>query len=66
MIKNDKVTFLTIDLIEYLMYETELPFWSQICTKEFLMKMSQILQSKDQTSPVFRLLLRSASEFWSL
>ena len=27
MIKNDKVTLLTIDLIEYLMYVTELPFF---------------------------------------
>ena len=58
MIKNDKVTLLTIDLIEYLMYVTELPFWSQICTKQFLMKISQILQSKDQASPVNKLLMQ--------
>ena len=52
MIKNDKVTLLTIDLLEYIMYVTELPFWMQLCTKEFLLKISQILQSKDQTSQV--------------
>ena len=65
MIKNDKVTFLTIDLLEYIMYVTELPFWTQLCTKEFLMKISQILQSKEKTSQVeigvFRLARGSCS-----
>ena len=53
MIKNDKVTYLAIDLMEYIMYNTELPFWNQLCTNEFLLKLSQILQSKDPSTNVY-------------
>lgn len=47
MIKNKKVLFLTLDLLEYLSYQTELSFYSQVATKDFLMRVSGLLQSKD-------------------
>lgn len=47
MIKNKKVLYLTMDMLEYLSYQTELSFYSQISTKDFLMIVSRLLQSKD-------------------
>lgn len=47
MIKNRKVLFLTMDLLEYIAYQTELSFYSQVATKDFLLRLSGLLQSKD-------------------
>jgi len=47
MIKNRKVLFLTMDMLEYLGYHTELSFYSQIATKDFLLRLSGLLQAKD-------------------
>lgn len=47
MIKNKKVLFLMMDLLEYLSYQTELSFYSQVATKDFLLRISGLLQSKD-------------------
>ena len=46
-IKNKKVQYLALDLVEYLSYQTELAFYSQIATKDFLMRISVLIQSKD-------------------
>jgi hypothetical protein len=47
MIKNKKVIFLILDLLEYVSYQTELSFFMQIATKDFLLKISGLLQAKD-------------------
>lgn len=54
MIKNKKVLYLVMDMLEYLSYQSELPFFSQISTKDFLLRISSLLQSKDLDEVVCR------------
>ena len=49
--KSKKVLFITFDLLEYLSYHLELPFFSQIATKEFLFKISGLLMNRE-TEPM--------------
>lgn len=46
-IKNKKVLFLCFDLLEYLSYRCELALYSQISSKEFLLKISGLLMAQD-------------------
>lgn len=46
-IKNTRVLYYCFDLLEYLSYRCELALYSQISTKEFLLKLSALLMSQD-------------------
>lgn len=46
-IKNKKVLFFCFDLLEYLSYRCELALYSQISSKEFLLKISGLLMAQD-------------------
>lgn len=46
-IKNGKVFFLTLELLEMATYVCGLPFHTQIATKDFLMLVSNLIFLKD-------------------
>jgi hypothetical protein len=46
-IKSKKVLFFCFDLLEYLSFRCELALYSQISTKEFLLKISGLLMAQD-------------------
>ena len=46
-IKNKRVLYYCLDLLEYLTFYCELSLYSQISTKEFLLKLSTLLMSQD-------------------
>lgn len=62
MIKNKKVLYLVMDMLEYLSYQSELPFFSQVSTKDFLLRISSLLQSKDLDEVVRMSLMLGGSE----
>ncbi len=46
-LKNKRVLINVFVLLEFLVYECELSLYSQISTKEFLLKISGLLMNKD-------------------
>ena len=65
MIKNRKVLFLTMDMLEYIGYQTELTFYSQVATKDFLLRLSGLLQAKDLNEAVMRNLSKVSNKILS-
>ena len=47
VIKNGKVFFLTLELLEMSTYACGLPFHNQIATKDFLMQINNLIFLKD-------------------
>ena len=47
VIKNGKVFFLTLELLEMATFVCGLPFHTQIATKDFLMQISNLIFLKD-------------------
>ena len=45
--RNQKVQFLTFELLDYLVLNTALPFHTQVASRDFLATLSQIYRSKD-------------------
>jgi hypothetical protein len=58
-IRNTKVLFYCFDLLEYLSYRCELALYSQISTKEFLLKISGILMGEGLDTAVQTKLLQT-------
>lgn len=51
-LKNKRVLINVFTLLEYLGYECELSFYSQVCVKEFLFKISGLLMNKEVDADV--------------
>lgn len=47
IIKQKKVLFYCFDLLEFLSFRCEQALYMQICTKEFLLKVSGLLMNKE-------------------
>lgn len=50
--RNPKIQILTLELLEYLVANTSLPFYTQVASKDFLSSLAQVYRSRDVDSQV--------------
>ena len=50
--RNPKVQYLTLDLLDYIINSTSLPFHTQVASCDFLSTLSQLYRSRDSDSQV--------------